>query len=116
MEFLKYANLGLRFLVELCALAAMAYWGFHTGKGYAVKGILGIGLPLIAAILWGMFVSPKASMPTTGSIRLMLEIIILGSGGIALYAAGNHKLALIYGIVVMVNLAFIYIWNQHATE
>ena len=34
MIVLKYANLALAFLLELCALAALGYWGFVTGGGY----------------------------------------------------------------------------------
>ena len=33
MIVLKYANLVLAFLLELCALAALGYWGFVTGGG-----------------------------------------------------------------------------------
>ncbi|UVI33178.1 YrdB family protein [Paenibacillus spongiae] len=114
MEWVKYANLGLRFIMELCALFAIGYWGFHTGSGYVVKIILGLGLPMLAAIIWGMFVSPKASIPTTGFIRLLLEIGVFGAGGIALYAEKHYKLALIYGIVMIVNLSLTYFWKQHA--
>ncbi|MCQ6557167.1 YrdB family protein [Paenibacillus mendelii] len=115
MEFFKYANLCLRFLIELCALTALGYWGFYAGKGYLVKIILGIGLPLLAAVIWGMFVSPKASIPTTGIIRFLLEICVLGAGGVALYAAKYDKLAILYAIVMMVNLTFTYLWKQHST-
>jgi hypothetical protein len=31
MIVLKDANLALAFLLELCALAALGYWGFVTG-------------------------------------------------------------------------------------
>jgi hypothetical protein len=36
---MRSANLGLRFLVEIAALAALAYWGGHTGSG-VVNGAL----------------------------------------------------------------------------
>jgi hypothetical protein len=36
------ANLGLRFLLELSALAATAYWGFETGSG-AIGWLLAVG-------------------------------------------------------------------------
>jgi hypothetical protein len=116
VELFKFSNLGLRFLIELCTLAAMCYWGFQKGNGYGVKIILGVGVPLLAAVLWGLFVSPKASIPTTGLLRLLLEICILGAGALALYVAGNHKLAMIYGIVMIVNLTLTYVWKQHGAQ
>ena len=38
MAILKGAKLALAFLLELCALAALGYWGFHTGRGTLAKG------------------------------------------------------------------------------
>jgi hypothetical protein len=55
LEVIKNANLLLRFLLELCALAALGYWGFKTGGGMAAKVGLGIGAPLAAALVWGCF-------------------------------------------------------------
>jgi hypothetical protein len=60
MSILKGANLALRFLLELCALATLCYWGFKTGTGPISKVVLGIGAPLAAAVLWGTFVAPAA--------------------------------------------------------
>jgi len=51
------ANDGLRFVLELYALVALAYWGFHTADG-GVQWLLGVGAPL--ATVWGLFISPKA--------------------------------------------------------
>ena len=45
----KVANLGLRFALELCTLAALGYWGFRTGSGPLMKLVLGLGAPVVAA-------------------------------------------------------------------
>ena len=55
MIVLKYANLALAFFLELCALAALGYWGFVTGEGLPARIGLGVGAPLLAAVLWGAF-------------------------------------------------------------
>ena len=52
------ANLTVAFLLELCALAALGYWGLRTASGPATKAALGIGAPLLAAVLWGLFAAP----------------------------------------------------------
>ena len=31
MEVIKAVNVALRFLLELCVLAALGYWGFKSG-------------------------------------------------------------------------------------
>jgi hypothetical protein len=69
MDILKMLNVLLRFLLELCMLAAAGYWGFKTGSGWAMKAILGIGLPVLLAVLWGIFVAPKAVYPLHGAAR-----------------------------------------------
>ena len=84
MPVLKALNLLVRFLLELCMLGAVGYWGFRTGSSWAMKIILGIGLPLLIAVIWGMFVSPKATYPSNGLTRLSVELILFGSGALAL--------------------------------
>jgi hypothetical protein len=60
LELIKGANLLLRFLLELCALGALGYWGFKTGNATSTKVVLGVGAPLVAAVVWGTFLSPRA--------------------------------------------------------
>jgi len=33
MDALKLVNLAIRFLLELCVLVAVGFWGFKTGSG-----------------------------------------------------------------------------------
>jgi Protein of unknown function (DUF2568) len=60
---LKYANLALAFFLELFALAALGYWGFTNGEGLPAKIGLDVGVPLLATVLWGVFESPRVSLP-----------------------------------------------------
>ncbi|MEE1807055.1 YrdB family protein [Streptomyces sp. BE133] len=54
------ANELLAFVVELVALAALAWWGLTTGDGAAAQLVLGLGTPAVAIVLWGMFAAPRA--------------------------------------------------------
>ena len=60
LEVIKGANLLLRFLLELCALGVLGYWGFKTGSVMSTKVVLGVGAALVAAVVWGTFLSPRA--------------------------------------------------------
>ena len=51
---LKGANLALRFLLELAALAAVGYWGWDAGGP-----LLAIAAVAAVAVVWGLFVAPK---------------------------------------------------------
>jgi hypothetical protein len=60
MVILQYTNLALRFILELCVLVALRYWGFQTGKGLFLKIVLGIGTPLLIAVIWDQPIYPRA--------------------------------------------------------
>ncbi|PFK27804.1 hypothetical protein COI93_24500 [Bacillus cereus] len=52
----RNVNLVIRFLLELCALVSLGYWGFQVGKSVYTKFVFCIGSPLMFAILWGVFI------------------------------------------------------------
>ena len=76
LTVIQGSNLALRFLLELCALVALGYWGFHTDRGMGLKLVLGIGAPLLAAVIWGTFVAPKASVQLPGALREGLALAL----------------------------------------
>ena len=105
------ANDGLRFLLELCALAALAYWGFHTSSG-AVQWVLGIGAPLAMAVIWGLFMSPKARWRLHDPARLVGEIAIFGAAAGALGDADQPTPAIALAAAVAVHLILTYPLDQ----
>jgi hypothetical protein len=109
---IKYANLVLRFLLELCALFALGYWGFHTGKSLILKIVLAFGAPLIVAVVWGIFGSPGAPVKLSAPLHLLLELMVFGLPIVALYAAGKPGLSFVFGLVVIINRSLMYIWKQ----
>ncbi|WP_368086785.1 YrdB family protein [Paenibacillus sp. yr247] len=78
-------------------------WGFHVGKGVLLKGVLGIGTPLIAVILWDMFLSAKASITVSQPLRLILELAIFAAAITSLYAAGKHSLAVSFALLYILH-------------
>jgi hypothetical protein len=112
MDVLKGLNLLVRFLLELCMLAAVGYWGFKTHSDWAMKIIFGIGLPILIAVLWGLFIAPRATYPLTGISYLVVELILLGSGALALFASGKPALGWVYTIIVVANKVLLVLWKQ----
>lgn len=105
---IRYGNLAAAFLLELCALAALGYWGFQTGEGPIAKLALAVGAPLLTAVVWGAFVAPKALVKVPAAPRLLLKLVVFGAAAVALAAAGRPTLAWIFAAVVAVNLALVY--------
>ena len=112
---MRYANDGLRFVLELCALAALAYWGFHTESG-ALQWALGLGAPLAMAVVWGLFMSPKASRPARDPVRLLAEIAIFGTAAAALADADHAPLAVVFAASVAVHLVLTFPLDQRQTR
>jgi hypothetical protein len=106
---MKIANLALAFLLELCLLAAFAYWGFRTGMGLGMQLLLGIGAPLLAAVVWGIFVAPRSLVKLAPLLRLVFVVTIFGLAVVALAAAGQPALAWALGVVFAINRVLIYV-------
>lgn len=97
-----WANLALAFLLELCALGALGYWGVRTGSGPLAKTALGLGAPLFAAVLWGVFAAPRApvSVPPLG---FLMKLAVFGSAAAALFATGHRVLAGVFAFLIIIN-------------
>jgi hypothetical protein len=112
MEVLKNINLALAFLLELCMLAALGYWGFTLDQGLAVRVGAGLGVPILVAVVWGVLLAPRASNRLQEPLHLIVELIIFGLAIAALYAAGRPQLALAFGLVYTLNVILRYVWGQ----
>ena len=112
MIILQSANLLLRFLLELSALGALGYWGFHTADGVIAKLGLGLGAPLVAAAVWGVFVSPKPAVPLSTPLWLLVQAGVFGAAMAALLASGRPSLAWALGLTAVINGVLMYVWGQ----
>ncbi len=112
MKILKTANLALSFLLELCMLAAFAYWGFTTGTGLFVQLLLGIGVPVIVIVIWGILLAPASPRRLHGLPHWLLEIVIFILAIIALYTAGQPTWAMIFAAVYVINVILRLAWKQ----
>ena len=107
MTPVKAANLTLRFLLELCMLAALAYWGTQRGEG-AVTVLLSIAAPVAAAFLWGTFISVKAPKRLEGSRWLALQVVLFGAAAVALGSLGHLVLGTLLFVGFALNLAILH--------
>jgi Protein of unknown function (DUF2568) len=109
---IKNANLALAFLMELCVLAALAFWGFSTGSGTLTKIALGIGAPVLAIIVWALLGAPKGPWHLEGIWYLLLKIVFFGSAALALYVAGQHVWGVVFALLIVMNTTLLYVWGQ----
>ena len=69
----RVANLALRFALEVCALAALGFWGWSQTEA-PWRYVLMLGVPALAAAVWATFTVPddpsrsgRAPVPVPGS-------------------------------------------------
>lgn len=106
---LRMINDALALLLELAALAALCYGGFVIGSATAVKLLLAIGSPLLAAAVWGLFAAPRAKVKLPLAGVLAVKALVFGAAVAGLYAAGQGILATLYAILVIANTTIVTI-------
>ena len=112
MSLAEIANAGLRFVLELCALAALGYWGFKASEAALVEWLLGLGAPLVFALVWGAFVAPKAPYRLEDPARLLLEVLAFTGATGVLVDAAEPLLGLAFAIGVLANLLLMGLLGQ----
>lgn len=107
-------NLALRFLLEIAALVSVGMWGWKQSDSW-FRFVLAFGLPIILAVIWGVFAVPDdasrsgaAPVPTPGVIRLLIELGIFTLAVWSLYNIGFNSAGLTLGIVVLVHYVVSY--------
>jgi len=107
----RAANLVVRFLLELSALAATAYWGFATASG-VTQWVLGLGAPALVAVVWGLFVSPKAKVELPRPAQFAIELLVFAGAALALVAAHQPVLGIVLGGLELVSGTLNYLWDS----
>ncbi|MFI7600599.1 YrdB family protein [Actinoplanes sp. NPDC049681] len=103
---MKALNLALRFGLEVAALAALAYGGWHVPGPVWLRILAAVALPLAAAVVWGQWVAPKARRPLADPLRLLPEWVVFGGATTTLAATGHIVLAaLLAGLAAANRLA-----------
>ncbi len=80
--------------------------------GPITRWVLGLGAPIAFAVVWGLFISPRAPMRTTDPSRIVLEIAVFGCAVGALAQAERPKLAVVLAVAVAVHLALTFPLGQ----
>jgi uncharacterized protein DUF2568 len=95
----------VRFLLELAALAALIATGVGLIGG-VVGVVVGLAAAAVAAVMWGLFVAPRARIALPTPARLAVEVVVFAVATPGLIAAGWPLLGgLLFGIYLIDRLA-----------
>lgn len=90
----------LAFVCELFAFFTLAFWGF-AGWIFPWNIVLGLGLPIIAVLLWALFVSPRAVLRVHPFIRAVVELLVYASATVAWWDMGQAWIGLVFAVVAV---------------
>jgi hypothetical protein len=111
MAGLKAANLGLKFLLELLAIAAFAYRrASHSPVILAVILSIAIAAAFVAA--WGIWAAPRSRRRLRRQTLVPFELGCFGLAAVALIAAGATVAGIAYAVVAAVNAALLAAFGQ----
>jgi Protein of unknown function (DUF2568) len=94
---IRGVTLTARFVCELALLAALAFWGYVVGEG-VWAWLLGLAAPVVAGIVWGTFVAPRARVPVPAPIRVAIELLLYAAAAAGLAAAGQPAAGVVLGV------------------
>ncbi|GAA2003346.1 YrdB family protein [Microbacterium ulmi] len=90
----------LAFACELFAFATLAFWGFIAWS-FPWNLVVGIGAPVVAIVVWALFVSPRAVFAVHPFVRAVVELLVYVSATIAWWAMGQAVIGLVFGLVAV---------------
>ena len=107
------AQLALAFGLELWALVAFGLWGVLLGPTPVSRVALGVGAPLLIAVFWGTFLSPKAARPLSPMGAPWAKLAVFALAAVALWVTGHTAQSVVFGGLVALNLLSLRLLEPH---
>ncbi|ALJ19194.1 YrdB family protein [Microbacterium sp. No. 7] len=87
-------------LCELVAFGTLAFWGFATWP-MPWSLVIGIGAPVLAILLWALFVSPRAVVRVHPFVRALVELLVYASATLAWWDMGQAWVGVAFAVVAV---------------
>lgn len=91
----------VRFLIELFAFGSLAFWGF-TQFVFPWNLVAGIGAPVVAILVWALFLSPKAVLRVHPFIAALIELLVYLAVTLAWWSMDQAWIGLGFGVIAVV--------------
>ncbi|BDV29940.1 YrdB family protein [Microbacterium terricola] len=85
----------LAFVCELFAFGSLLLWGFAAWP-FPWNIVVGIGAPVIAILVWALFVSPRAVFAVHPFVRAVVELLVYVSATIAWWSLGFAWVGIVF--------------------
>lgn len=110
LQALRWINVGLRAVMELAIVIALAWWGYHVSEG-TERYVLAILAPAVGFGIWGAI--DFRNMGTHAErLRLLEELAISFLAAAAWYVAGEEALGIGLATLSIVHHALAYLLDE----
>lgn len=82
----------------------------HINSKFAI--VIGVLASLVVIVLWGLFLSPKASYRISLYSRIVVISILTLVTGYLLYRSGDKT----FGLILMIPMTIIQAWGQYVMD
>lgn len=111
MRLLKWLNVGLRGVMEIGIILALAYWGYHLSSNTLIQSVLCIIIPVLVFGFWGWF-DFRGWGRYAEVLRLIQEMIISLAAAYALYVLGRTVSGFTLAGISVVHHILVYILGE----
>ena len=88
------------FVCELVAFGSLALWGF-VAWSFPWNIVVGIAAPLVALLIWALFVSPRAVFAVHPFVRALVELLVYAAATMAWWSLGQAWIGIAFGVVAV---------------
>ncbi|MBP3977708.1 YrdB family protein [Microbacterium sp. BLY] len=91
----------VRVVVLIAAIGSLALWGFASWD-LPWSIVIGIGAPVVALLLWALFLSPRPVLRVHPFLRAIVELFIYVGVTIAWWSMGQALIGTAFALVAVV--------------
>ncbi|WP_243077114.1 YrdB family protein [Microbacterium sp. SS28] len=90
----------LAFVCGLFAFGSLALWGFAMWQ-FPWNIVVSIAAPVLAILVWALFVSPRAVFAVHPFVRALVELLVYATATMAWWSMGQPWIGLGFAIVAV---------------
>jgi uncharacterized protein DUF2568 len=91
----------LRFLTELALIVVLALVGVFASWPLAARIVVGVAAPVLAMVIWGLWMAPRARRRLADPLRLAAELVLFAAAAAALALTGPVLAAVVFAVIAM---------------
>lgn len=107
---MRAANLALKFLLELAALASLGYGAYAATPNQALAVAAAAVAPIAGAVLWGIFAAPKSTRRLRDPALFVFEMLFFAVAALALVYAGDRNGGVALYLLFLLNASLLHYW------